>query len=388
MPVYELSMKIIKKNLPSMLIYFFIFIGITMLFASMNTQQQEAVFSESKVNMTFIAEENTPLVEGFQEALSPYANFVTIEDEKEALQDALFFRTVEYIVRIPAGFTDSFMQGNHIMQLEITTLPSSVSGRYIDITIDQYFNTARLYVDGIPDITQEQLVKNLHNDLHYRTPVEFQNEEVAESNHIFAKNYFNYLAYTNFSILILGLSAVILVFNKKDIKRRNSCSPLSPFRTNMEFLLAHLSFTVIAWAVMMICYLIFDHQNSQTIHTIYFMLNAFIFTLCASSASFLIGNLIKSQNSLSAITNVVTLGPCFISGIFVPQELLSPAVLKIASFTPTYWFAKANGIISGLTQFNSTQLQPVLSSMLIQLGFAVAFLSITLVLKKKRSVEN
>lgn len=388
MPVFKLSLKIIKKNLPSMLTYFFIFIGITMIFASQNTQQQQSIFSETKINMAFISEESTPLIEGFKDELSQYANFVSIEDKKDDLQDALFFRSVEYILRVPKGFTKSFMEGDSSVQLEKTTVPLSVASTYIDITIDQYFNTARLYVVGMPHITQEQLVKNLHNDLHSSIPVEFQNKQLAETNHGFANNYFNYLAYSLFSILILGISAVIIVINKKDLKRRNKCSPISSFRMNLEFLLAYLSFTFVIWAIMMVFYFIFDYKNSGYINTLYFMLNAFVFTLCGSSISFLIGNLIKSKNALSAICNVVTLGPCFISGIFVPQELLGSTVLKIASFTPTYWYAKANSIISNLTTFDSAQLQPVVYAMIIQMGFAVAFLAISMVLIKKKKLEN
>lgn len=388
MPVFKLSMQIIKKNLTSMLIYFFIFIAITMLFATQNTQKHDEIFSENKVNVAFIAEEDTPLIEGFKKELSTYANFVAVKDNKEALQDALFFRSMEYILRIPKGFTNSFLNGDEIIQLEKTTIPLSSSSTYLDITVDQYFNTARLYIDGIPNITHEQLVKNLHEDLSYRTPVEFQNIETAENNHYFAQNYFNYLSYSIFSILILGMSTVIIVLNNKDIKRRNSCSPISSMRMNFEFLLFHLCFTVIAWAVMLVFYFIFDYKNSGTINTIYFMLNSFIFTLCASSISFLIGNILKNQNSLSAITNVVTLGPCFISGVFVPQEFLSPSVLKIASFTPTYWYVKANRIISNATQFNNIQMKPMWIAILVQVAFTIAFLSLAMVLKKKRSQES
>ena len=36
--------------------------------------------------------------------LSRVANFVELPDETEALQDALYFRTVTYILRVPEGF--------------------------------------------------------------------------------------------------------------------------------------------------------------------------------------------------------------------------------------------------------------------------------------------
>ncbi len=383
MPVFKLCMKIIKKNLPAMSIYIVIFLAITVLMATQYTYDGNASFSGKKINMAFISTESSPLIDSFKERLSEYANFVEISEDQEALQDALYFRTVEYILRVPEGFTENIMNGDGALQLEKTTVPASASGAYIDIAIDQYFNTARLYVDGMPNITQEELATYLKEDLSYRIPVEFQDKELAEQNHSFAKNYFNYLAYSLFAVLVLGISAIMIVINNKDRKRRNACAPISLFRMNLELLLAHMCFTIVSWAIMMTFYLIMDRNNIGYIHTLYFMLNSFVFVLCASSISFFIGNLVKTQNALSAICNVVTIGPCFISGIFVPQELLGTTVLKIASFTPTYWYAKANDVISKLTSFNSTNLEPVLTALFIQLGFTVSFLTLAMVLNKK-----
>lgn len=388
MPVFKLSLKIIKKNLPEMFIYIIIFLAISLVMAvnMTNQTQSQSLYSNNKINVAFISKEESPLIDGFKDNLREFANFVNIEDNKEALSDALYFRSIEYIIRVPKGFTESFMIGEPI-KLEKTVVPSSYSAAYIDIAIDQYFNTARLYVDGMPGISQQQLVKNVKNDLGYSLPIDFQNDDLAQNSHEFARNYFNFIAYSLFAVLILGISTVLLVLNEKNNKMRNTCAPISTFRMNLEFLLAHLTFTFVAWLFMIVLYLIFDNKNIFNLNTVYFMINAFIFTLCASSISYFIGNLVKSERALSAICNVVSLGPSFISGVFVPQEFLGANVLKIASFTPTYWFVKANDVISDLTTFDFTHLQPVMYYMLIEIGFAVAFLSVALVINKKRRVS-
>ena len=68
-------------------------------------------------------------------------------------------------------------------------------------------------------------------------------------------------------------------------------------------------------------------------------------------------------------------------------EFLGDSVLRIASFTPTYWFVNANNRIAELTQFNFSNIEPILSCMLIQLGFALAFFTTALVISKKRRFE-
>jgi ABC-2 type transport system permease protein len=128
-------------------------------------------------------------------------------------------------------------------------------------------------------------------------------------------------------------------------------------------------------------------ENSLNLNTVYFIINSLVFAVCGAGISFLIGNSVKSPNAIPAISNVVTLGLCFISGVFVPMELLGNSVLKIASFTPTYWFVKANNQIAELTQFDLANLEPILSSMLIQFGFALAFFTAALVINKKRRFQ-
>lgn len=135
---------------------------------------------------------------------------------------------------------------------------------------------------------------------------------------------------------------------------------------------------------MILLSLVVNFENSYNLNTVYFVLNSFVFAFCCASISYLIGNLAKSQDAVSAVCNVVSLGFSFISGAFVPQEMLGASILKIASFTPTYWYVKANNTIAGLTQFDFSHLKPVLSDMLILVCFSAAFFAVALVAGKKQ----
>jgi len=386
MPVFKLYMKVIKKNLPSMMIYVVVFLGMAMLFAANSSKSQPKSFSPQKTNVAFISEESSPLIDGFKQELSKNANYVNIPDETEKLQDALFFRNVTLIIRIPNGFTKSFMSGGDV-QIQKTVVPNSVSNAYVDISINQYLNAARLYVKNIKGITQEDLVARLKTDLAVDTPVSLQNMQ-ADTENDFTKNYFNYLSYALFSVLILGISVIMLTFNEKDLSRRNFCSPVSASRVNLQFILANLVFTFSCWVIMVGVGIIIGMGNSLNGNLAFFLLNSIIFTLCASSVSFLIGNLLKNRRAISAVCNVVTLGPCFISGVFVPQELLSDTVLKIASFTPTYWYVKANNQIASMTNISTSNLQQIFYYFLIEFGFALAFFAVSLAIGKKKRMSS
>jgi ABC-2 type transport system permease protein len=385
MQVFKLCMKIIKKNMAIMLMYVGIFLTVSLIisFSASSEQQNENDFTPVKSNISFISEESSPLIDGLKQELGKVANFVELPDETEALQDALYFRSVSYILRVPKGFTESFMNGENV-QLEKTIVPNSTSNIYVDLSVDKYLNTARLYVQHTKDITQESLVRYLQSDLAAGTSVEWQANGGNLDNYIYENYYFNYLAYSLLAVLILGMTTLMLVVNDEDLKKRNACSPLSAKSVNMQFMLATLLFTLVSWLVMVTFCFIFSSNNSFSTNSVYFIINTFIFAICGSSISFLIGNLVKGRGAISAVSHVVTLGPCFISGVFVPQELLGEAVLKIASFTPTYWFVRANNQIATLTKFDFLSVRPILTCILIQAGFALAFFVVALVVRKEK----
>lgn len=385
MQVFKLCMNIIKKDMPVLSIYVFVFLLVSLLMsANMASEQQKMTsFTQSKSSIAFINKEDTPLIKGLKEELKNTANFVNLPDKNDALQDALFFRTVSYILRIPEGFTESFMNGDDI-KIEKTIVPDSFSNIYIDLSIDKYFNAARLYVQNINGITQDELVSYLKEDLAESSQVEVKTNGEKEENNSYTNYFFNYFSYSIMSVIILGMGALIMVFNNRDLKMRNGCSPVSTTSMNLQFVLGNLVFTFASWLIMILLLFAVNFKNMNNRNTFYFILNSFIFAFCCSSISYLIGNLVKNPNAMPAVSNVVSLGLSFISGAFVPQELLSDSVLKIASFAPTYWFVKANNAIAGLTQFDFPHLKPVYSDMLILACFSLAFFAVALVVGKKR----
>ena len=384
MPVYKLCMKITRKNIPNLLIYIIVFLIVSSLMAAsaQKSYKEQETFSRVKTNIVFINEEESPLIEGLKAELGKTANFIELPDETEALQDALFFRRIVYILRIPKGFTQRFINGDY-MPLEKTIVPDTYSSAYIDLAINKYLNTARLYIQHMDGITQEELVSHLKENLSKETNVEIPSSELkADLN--YSNFFFNYLAYSLLSILIMGMSALMISYNDRDLKRRVGCSPLSDTAANLQFILANLTFAMVSWLIMVIFCLIIDAKNILTLNTFYFVVSSFVFAFCGSGMGFLIGSVAKGTETISAITNVVVLGSCFLSGVFVPAEFLGSTALKIASFMPSYWYVKANNQIAQLTHFNFEYIKPVLSDMAIVFCFGIAFFALSLVVRKNR----
>lgn len=383
MPVFKICMKVFKKNLPIMMIYVGIFLAVSALIANATRDANQKGFSQTRRPIAIFSNEESPIIDALKEELSKVALIKEIEDDQESIQDALYFREVYYILRIPDGFSESLMQGE-VMQLEKTVIPNSVDNVYLDMQVNQFFKIAKLYAAGMDEISMEELADYVSRDMEKVASLSMKSEEGKEQDQSYANYFFNYLAYSLFSVLVLGISTIILVFNNIHIKRRNACSPISSGSRNFQFLMANTVFSMIVWVVMVTFCILFDFENSQSMNTVFFIINSLIFTICAASISFLIGHFAKNQEAVSAITNVVALGPSFISGVFVPQAFLGPQVLKVASFTPTYWYVKANNVIAGLTRFDQDSLRELFQIMGVEIGFAVAFVALTLAVGKRK----
>ena len=389
MQVYKAYFKIIKKNIGQLSIYLIIFLLFAIIFGKVSTSPKDTDFESTKVNISIInKDENSKLISGLRDYLKENENIVDVGTSKEDLQDALFFREAEYIITIPKGFTKEILKGNKDINIEKTVIPNSTSEIYMDNLINRYLNTVKMYTSTIDNISQAKLVSNVNKDLSHTTDVKIKTYDNDYSNNASCANYYNFFAYSMFAVLILGISLVMISFNNKDLKRRNLASSLSMKNMNIQMVFANITYAVVVWFVMIIASFIMFKNYMFTINGLLSLLNSFVFTLAALSISILISNLVTSRNALSAVVNVIALGSCFISGVFVPQQYLGDTVLSIAKFNPTYWYVKANDDIAILVNYSNENMRPIFMSMIIVLGFALAVYAVTLVVIKQKRLSN
>lgn len=385
MQVFKVSLKILKKNLPSLLIYLIVFLALSVIFSSVAKEQESEYsdFETVKTSIAFFQDESTPLVEAFKEELAKSAIFVETKDDYDTIMDALYFRSVSYVIRIPEGFTEKILNGEDV-QLEKRTVAGSISNTYTDLAINNYFNTARLYITQEPDLSQEELADKVSLSLDHKTEITVEKSSISTDAFGYGKFFFNYLAYSLVSILITGTSIVMIVWKNQELYRRTEVSPLKRGTINMGKLMALALFTVMTWFILVAAYFFLSGKFAFDIQLLLYIANSFVFAFMALWLSFLIGTLLKSRNAISAASNVLSLGPSFISGVFVPQELLGQNVLSIAKFTPTYWYVTANNMIDAMKETNRETIMQIFSNTAVVFGFGVAFLIISYVLGKRR----
>lgn len=374
-----------KKQAPSIIIYAVLFLWLTVMI-TFNLNSGRDQFETRKVKTMVINQDGqSKLTDGFLEYMEQYVTFVEPEKKEEAAKDALYYGQVTYILTIPEGFSRDFMETGEAALQKLTT-PDSTDAITVDSAINNYFNIARVYLKHIPNMDQEQLSAYVKQNLDKDTPVVFNvavKDTVSAAN-TYNQSYYNYLGYILIASFITGVSLVLYSFHGLDIRRKHEAAPITSRNMNLQLIIANIIFVMSYLLLFIVAGFLLNKNRIMNINTVLYWINAVVFALVALSISYLVGISVNSKKAIAAISTALSLSLAFLSGMFVPQEYLGKAVLKVASFTPSYWYVRANNTIVSLTSSTWSDISEIAIYMAIQLGFAAAIISVALVVSKRK----
>jgi ABC-2 type transport system permease protein len=389
MQVFKTYFKIMKKRLVPLILYGAMFLGITIIITMAIFRDNSKKFSAMKVPAVVVNEDRgSSFTDSFLTYLGRYVSYEEIGNTEADRKDALFSRKVSYILTIPEGFTEELLAGKDVM-LTKQTIPDSMDTVAVDTAIDIYLNAAKLYMKYNAGSSIEELNTNIERTMQEDTPVtlEVKDKKVNLNAGEFNKYFFNYLGYILITCFILGVSTVMLSFQGLDIRRKHSASPITTRSYTAQLILANLVFVLCYLVVFPIAGYICNPYRTFDLGMVLIWINVLLFSLTVLSISYLIGITVKSRNSVQALSTMLSLALAFLSGMFVPQDFLGEPVLKVASFTPAYWYVKVNNTIAGFTEYSLKNLSEIAGYMAIQLGFTAAIITIVMVVSKRKSQQ-
>ena len=118
------------------------------------------------------------------------------------------------------------------------------------------------------------------------------------------------------------------------------------------------------------------------------MANSLCCILVALSLGYLSGLLANSPGAVNGINNILSLGLCFLGGIFVPLEMLGSGVQKISRFLPTYWYSVINGILGDYGTITPKLRETILEGYAVQLLSAAAYFGIAMLVRRMQRQEK
>lgn len=382
MKVFKLYCKIVQRKFMAVfIIYTIIFVGLMAFFSKSGFNQTEDAFELSKVKVSVINEDNTPLANGLESYMNDIAKPVAIKSNEESIKDALFFRETEIIVIIPEGFQNSFASSDD-QKINTMSAPDSTSSEYAKTIIDRYLRTARLYISAYPEMPIEEVNEKVLLDISTKANVSFL-DRIAGNNLSNLNTYFNTLSYILLAMLISMIGRIMLTFNNKEIKMRNYCSPVSSKNYNFQLVFSNLLIALVVWIIFVILAFVINNDSLNQTGSLLFVVNSFVLTILCLSISFLVSTFV-TKKSIDPIGNCLSIGLPFLGGSFVPQAFLSDQLKTIGEFNPIFWYVKVNDTIGSLGKITQSTLEPIIYGILVQLAFATAFLAIALVIIKQK----
>ena len=81
---------------------------------------------------------------------------------------------------------------------------------------------------------------------------------------------------------------------------------------------------------------------------------------------------------LSGIANILSLGMCFLCGVFVPMNVMDRNVLKVSQFLPVYWYENVNETLGSYSHLTGEAAVSVWKGIGLEAMFAMVFVCMIL----------
>ncbi len=377
MTVFKGYMKILKKNIVLVMIYLVIFFSVAMALQAAARKEHLEDFQKTSVDIAVANQDDSTLSHALTDYLKTIHNVSEISSDPSVMQEELYYRNAEYIVQIPENFYETcIVQGNPI---SVTKVPGSYTSFYVDQQINAWLNNIRTYIAS--GFSQKETAKAAL--VQPAVNVSMYQDESTTTETPGYTYYFRYVPYLFLAVLCYSMGYILLAFQKEDIQKRMQASAVSIRRQNLEGLLAMFTMGLGLWLIAIVGSLIMYQQKLLSSGVlVYYLLNTFLMMIVALSLSYLLGLFVKNSNMLNGISNIVSLGMCFLSGVFVPMSVMDKKVLKIAQFLPVYWYENVNETLSQYHIISGDVAVDIWKFMGIQLVFALAILAMILAVSK------
>ncbi len=379
MIVFSTFWRIVKKYKGTILLYtvmLIMFGGINLTSNSTND-----MFTPTKPNIFIVNKDsNMGLTKNLINYLKKNTNVVSLEDDEEKINDALFYRDISYVIYIPKNYSKDVLDKKDVT-IDIKSSKDYTSS-LTEMMLDKYLNVQ----SNLVNITnnQDELVNMINNTLDVNSEVVVSSKlDNSYLNRV--SRYFNFGSYSLLAVIIFIVTLVINSFKENTINKRIIVSSFNYKKHNSLLMLSSFVYSLIVWVLFSLLSVILLGKDMISLRGILYFVNTFMFVMPSLSFGILISTLVNNKDSIGGIVNVVSLGSAFLCGAFIPTEYLPKIVLSIAHVFPAYYFIDSNNLLSSMEIINFSNLTPVFINYFVLIIFMLIFIVVNnYVLKKKR----
>lgn len=343
MQVCKLFLKIIKKNIGLLILYFSIFTFITIFLIA--SQKNEGTYKQQKISAFVLVEEETEESKAFLSFLEDYIKLVDLKEES-SVDDALFWDDIDLYIYIPRDFVVNFLEGKEAFTMK--SAPDSLEAMSLISTINTYLNLVKENIrlgicskEEALTYTKETFVKEEY------VSVSINEKETTG----LLRGMYDMAVYVVCSLLMLIVGLVSFNMRKLDINRRLRISPYSTAKRNCILGICYCLLTVLfIGLVTLLGICVFPQQVNGRIWL--YILNICLFAVTMVFMALFISSLFKSDIAYMCLANVLPLVAAFLCGSFVGIDLLPDATKAFGHIFPNIYIVLANQYIQTASTFN------------------------------------
>ena len=378
MIVFKTFLKILNKNKFIIILYTVFLIGFGGF--NMQTSDNSTNFVASKPDIMIVNyDEEKGITKDLIKYITDNSNIIELNNNEEAINDGLFYRDENYVIYIPENYSEDFMDGKN-PEINIKSTGDYQSS-FAEMLLSRYIKVANIYQKSIKN--EDELTSKINETLSKQSEVKITSKLDTDS---LAKAtfYYNFASYSILACLVYVICLILSSFKDIKIQKRTIISSTNYRKLNRQLLLSNSLFSIILWGVYVALSFVLIGDVMFSNQGIIYLINSFIFTMCATTIALFIGNLVSNKNAINGIVNVIALGSSFLCGAFVPMEWLPDGVLKIAHILPSYYYISSNESLKTLEVFNLETMQPIITNMIVILGFSIIFIILTNIVSKRK----
>ena len=382
MTVFKTILKVLNKLKGTLILYTVVLISVTAI--NQTSGNNITNFEEAKPDVLIVnKDKENSISKGLEDYITKHAEIKKIDiNDEEKINDAIFYRDVNYVIYIPENFGSDILNGKN-PTLEYKSSGDEYSS-YSKMLVEKYIKTALIYRDYYTD---DELVEKINEvvDTNIKTELKTTLDTSKLSS---MTRYFNFLNYALLAGCVYCISMILSIIKETNVRKRTIISSFDYKKYNRIVLLSNSIVIFAMWVLYMILGTILFKDLMLTSNGLAYIINSFVFALCSLTIGFLIGNITQNKNAVGGIVNVVAIGTSFLCGCFVPFEYMPSYAIKIAHILPTYYYVSNNELIKATETFSLDVIKPLLINGGIIIGFSLVFIFLTNYISKKKQIIN
>lgn len=363
MTVFKTCFKLIKSYKVTIISYLLFFLFISFMIAnsvlSENTKEENSDFKKYKIaiKLSKKTDINTERINILKKHYKVTVSEKSIQDLKEDLIEDRYIFVV--VLDDEARFLTPISMGMY-----------SLNARYI-LESEMRMKNMTSGMKNSNELLEK--VKNINLKSRH-----LKNDSKSDiKTRVFFSKYFISSAYILLSIISIISFLIFNEFFNKEIRIRNIIAKKKIWKINIQVFLAVLSFIVVLISTIALSSLFLIKE--LMINKEFFLYIAMQIVLAVSIVSliFMASVFFRKKEAVSGISNIISLGLSFTSGVLIPMEVMSDKVIMISNFFPVIHYVRAcNKIFDDKLP---------LSEAGIILSYALLYISISLFFSKYKS---